>query len=63
MMELYMEATLNYFKQHKNKTVLKVFLSSGTMLQGKITDYDETAIVVDKCLVFIEKVISISPRD
>ena len=58
-----MEATLNYFKLHKNKTVMKVFLSSGTMLQGKITDYDDTTIVVDKCLVYQDKVISISPRD
>jgi sRNA-binding regulator protein Hfq len=58
-----MEAMMTYFKTHKNKTSMKIFLDSGTMLQGKITDYDEKTIVLDKCLVFLDKVISISPRD
>ena len=58
-----MEAMMNYFKTHKNKTPMKVFLHSGTMLQGKIIDYDERTIVLDKCLVFLNTVMSISPRD
>lgn len=54
-----------FLKNHSQKgTELKVFLndSKKTMLQGKITDYDENCIVLDKCLIFIEHIISISPQ-
>lgn len=59
-----MECSTRYFQKYKdNKKTLKVFLSSGTMLHGLITDYDETSIVVDKCLVFVDKIVSISPKE
>lgn len=45
----------------KNKTTVKVFLDSGTMLQGVITDYDEISVIVDKCFVNFDKIISIAP--
>lgn len=45
----------------KNKISCKVFLDSGTMLQGKINSYDEKYFVIEKCLVNINKMISINP--
>lgn len=54
-----------YLKTQKEKgTELKVFLndSKKTMLQGKITDFDEDCIVLDKCLIMREHIISISPQ-
>lgn len=54
----------NYLDEvKKNKTKMKIFLTNGTMLEGVITDFDEFSIIVDKCLVLIDKVISITPRD
>jgi RNA chaperone Hfq len=47
----------------KNKTKMKIFLTNGTMLEGVVIDFDDDCIIVDKCLVFIDKVISITPRD
>jgi hypothetical protein len=49
-----------------SKTTVKVFIESGpnqpkTMLQGKIVDFDEDAIVLDKCLIFTDRIISIAP--
>ena len=43
------------------KTELKTFLTNGTMLSGKVTDFDEDCVVIDKCLVFREQIISIKP--
>lgn len=50
----------------KNKTQMKVFLESGpnqpkTMLTGKVVDFDEHAIVLDSCLIFMSRVISVTP--
>lgn len=52
----------------KTKTVMKVFLESGggqqkTMLKGIITDFDDDALVLDECLVPMERVISIAPDE
>lgn len=44
-----------------DKTELKTFLTNGTMLSGKVTDFDEDCVVIDKCLVFREQIISIKP--
>lgn len=51
-----------------NKTVLKVFVESGsgqpkTMLQGVIADFDDETIVLNKCLVFLDRIISMTPLD
>ena len=45
---------------------LKVFVDSGsgqpkTMLQGQVTDFDEEAIVLNKCLIFMDRIISMTP--
>jgi len=46
---------------------LKVFIEgaspshSKTMLSGKISAFDNEAIVLDECLIFLERVISITP--
>lgn len=46
---------------------IKVFIEGSsptqpkTMLSGTITDYDNEAIVLDECLIFLERVISIAP--
>lgn len=47
---------------------LKVFVDSGsgqpkTMLQGQVTDFDEEAIVLNKCLIFMDRIISMTPFD
>lgn len=54
-----------FLKTHKEKgTELKVFLNDNkkTMLQGKITDFDDDCIVLDKCLIFRNHIISITPQ-
>jgi RNA chaperone Hfq len=57
-----MATDLNYLENlKKNKTKTKIFLSSGAMLEGLITDFDEIAIVLDKCLIYTEKIISVTP--
>ena len=49
------------------RTPVKVFIEGSsptqakTMLSGKITSYDDDAIVLDECLIFLERVISIAP--
>jgi sRNA-binding regulator protein Hfq len=59
-----MESMLEYFENHKKKkTELKTFLSNGTMLTGAITSYDDVSITLNKCLIMISKIISISPKD
>jgi sRNA-binding regulator protein Hfq len=44
----------------KNETKVKLFLDNSTMLQGKITAFDEDSIVIDSCLVNREHVVSIA---
>lgn len=52
-----------FLKTHMDKkSTLKVFLSNSTMLTGKITDYDEDCIILDKCMILHEKIISIVPQ-
>lgn len=45
-----------------NKTIIKLFISNKTMLEGKITDFDDNCVIIDKCLVLREQIISIVPR-
>ena len=51
----------------KNKTMVKVFIEGSsptqakTMLSGRIAGYDNETIVLDECLIFLERVISIAP--
>jgi sRNA-binding regulator protein Hfq len=52
-----------YLQDHRTKkTVLKVFLTGGTMLVGKINDFDDLSIVLDKCLIDRDKIISMVPQ-
>lgn len=52
-----------YLQDLKTKgTPVKVFLSNKTMLEGKIVDFDDFGIILDKCLVIREQAISIVPR-
>jgi sRNA-binding regulator protein Hfq len=61
-----MSTNINYLQQYKNsRTEMKVFLYSGaatTMLTGRISEFDDTSFVLDKCLIQIDKVISITPK-
>jgi len=59
---------LDYLEDIKDKElVVKVFIEgssptqSKTMLSGKIMDFDEDSIVLDQCLIFLKRVISIAP--
>ena len=55
-------AKTEYLKKAKaDGVVLKVFLSNGTMLTGLVKDFDDESIVLDKCLVFNEQIISMKP--
>lgn len=56
-----MEKYLSHIKE--KKTVVKMFLTSGTMLTGLITGFDEDSIVIGKCLAFREQVTSITPKE
>jgi len=52
-----------FLKEHKEKkTKLKFFLENKTMLTGKITNFDDNFIIVDKCLVNVDHLISIAPE-
>ena len=53
-------------KAHESKTMVKVFLESGsgqpkTMLSGRIKDFDKDDIVLDECLISVSRIISIAP--
>lgn len=62
MENLPMSVTLKYLDKLKSDgTKCKVFLTNGTMLEGVVTDCDEKAIILDKCLISLEKIISITP--
>ena len=43
----------------EKKTVIKAFLINTTMLQGKVTSFDDDFIIIDSCLVNIRHLISI----
>lgn len=50
-----------YLKAHMDKkTEMKVFLTSKTMLTGKIISFDEDCIVLDKCMILRDQIISLS---
>jgi len=55
-----------YLADHKaKKTIMKVFLNNaaGAMLSGKITDFDSETIILDKCLIERDKIISMVPQN
>jgi sRNA-binding regulator protein Hfq len=41
------------------KIPVKVFLDNKTMLSGLVVDFDNNVIILDKCLINIDKIISI----
>lgn len=52
-----------YLNEYKNKKLeINVYLSNKTMLQGKISDFDDKCIILDKCMIFCEEIISIVPQ-
>lgn len=61
------KVTLRYLEKAKEKRItVKVFIESGpnqpkTMLSGRVVEYDEDAIVLDECLIFLKRVISVAP--
>ena len=53
----------NYLKEiQTNKIKVKVFLSNGTMLTGKIINFCESCIILEKCLIYTDNIISIVPE-
>ena len=48
-------------KLKDSKTEVKVFLSNKTMLIGCVNGFDENTIIIDKCLIFNNQIISIVP--
>lgn len=56
------EVAVAFFEGHKKTgTRLNVYLVNKTMLSGKITAVDSRAIVLDKCLILLDKIISSAP--
>lgn len=52
-----------YMTDIKNRKVeMNIFLSNKTMLQGKVVDFDDVCIILDKCLIYHEQIISIVPQ-
>jgi sRNA-binding regulator protein Hfq len=59
-----MSTSAKFLSECQSKKILmKVFLQNGTMLEGFVVDFDELDIVIDKCLVAREKIISITPKN
>lgn len=55
-------AYTEYLKNLKaSKVNCKVFIDGKTMLSGRIVDFDDTCIIVNKCLVERRKLVSITP--
>lgn len=55
-----MDCVKEYLEKHKNnKTEMKVFLDNGVMLSGKVTAFDDVSLVLDDCLIWYRKIISI----
>jgi len=51
-----------YFRKLKeDKTEVKCFLANKTLITGRITNFDDECIIIDKCLIFYEQIISIVP--
>lgn len=48
-------------KLKTDKTEVKVFLTNKTMLTGKVADFDDECVVLNKCLIFYEQIVSITP--
>jgi sRNA-binding regulator protein Hfq len=48
-------------KWKMNKTQVKVYCKSGTMLEGTIIDYCDDSFILDKVLVFYNGCTSIKP--
>ena len=58
------EVSVEFFTRHMDQgTRLNVYLVNKTMLSGKITDVDSNSIVLDKCLIFADKIISSAPEN
>lgn len=58
------QCSSTFLSMHKaNKTVLKMFLSSGTMLTGIINDFDDETVLIGKCLAFKRQITSITPKE
>lgn len=56
----------DFFHKHiSEKTELKVFITGDpvrtTMLSGRIFDFDSETILLNKCLIFRDKIMSITP--
>jgi sRNA-binding regulator protein Hfq len=53
-----------FLTEHKErKTVLKMFLISGTMLTGTINGFDDESVMIGKCLAFKRQITSITPKE
>ncbi len=56
-------AYTEYLQDLKDKkTIVKLFIDNKTMLEGKITSFDNTCVIIDKCMVLQPHIISIVPR-
>ena len=54
-------AYTEYLQNHmEKKTNVKIFLTSSTMLQGQIKGFSDNWIILDKCLINTDKIISIA---
>lgn len=49
-------------KLKDDKITVKLFLSNKTMLSGKITDFDDECVVINKCMALKKQIISITPE-
>ena len=58
-----MSVSKSFFEKHKeNRTVLKVFLTNKTMLEGMIKEADDEAIVLNECLIRRAQITSSTPK-
>jgi sRNA-binding regulator protein Hfq len=52
-----------YLKTHMEKKIeMKVFLTSKTMLTGKILSFDDDCIVLNKCMILRDQIISVDEQ-
>lgn len=57
------EAMIEYLGGHKTaKTQMKVFLSNGVMLEGLIGSFDDKCIILNKCMIYHDKIVSMTPQ-
>lgn len=53
----------SYLNKHKmDKTQMKMFLTNGAMLSGKIVHFDEDSVVLDECLANWDHICSLTPN-